>query len=84
MKWLGFRRWVWKSIVITDVWCNVVLFNGTPGMTLSARAYTARRDNRRWGIWLSALLNRIDPDHTTNAVQNDLLRAKAVHDELLR
>lgn len=83
MKWLGFRRWVWKSIVITDVWVNVVVFNGTPGMTLSARAYTARRDKRLWGIWLSAFLNRIDPDHTFNAVQNDLSRARDVERELM-
>jgi hypothetical protein len=84
VQWLGFRRWVWKVLIISDMWANVVFFNGTPGMTLSARAYTARRDKRRWGIWLSAVLNRIDPDHTFNAVQNDLLRAKAVEQELMR
>jgi hypothetical protein len=62
--------------------CN----KGTIGITISARAGTAEAHGKRWGIWLSWLLDRTPgfggPGHCLAAIRNDRLRAHVVLKEL--
>lgn len=76
------KLWWWNNLICLDYQLNALLF-GLPGQTLSARAATARRDNRVWGCVLCALLDRIDAEHCTRALASDLARAQRVIDDLI-
>lgn len=55
-----------------------VLFNGRPGQTVSGRAETARRQGRRWGCVLCAMLDWLDDNHCAEALEGDIRRANEV------
>lgn len=50
-----------------DETCNVDA-NGRVNQTISARAARARNAGCSWGCWLCALLDKIQPNHCTNAL----------------
>lgn len=67
-----------KNVLIAlDCLLNTIL-RGRPGETLSERAATARRDGRRWGCVLCAVLDWIDKDHCRESVGGDVDRAEQV------
>jgi hypothetical protein len=48
-----------------------VLLGGDPDETLSSRAGKARLNGRAWGCILCKVLDRLDKNHCTNAIEND-------------
>lgn len=72
-----------RLIVQGDVWLNV-FFRGLAGSTISARAYTARKNGKRWGCILCGLLEKFWTDHCRKAVLKDIARAQAAIEDLQR
>lgn len=68
MKKLLLHAWhklVWIVLLSIDVTLNRI-FNGRVE-TISSRAGRARSSGRRWGCWLCAVLDKIQPEHCANA-----------------
>lgn len=57
------RRYLANLAVWLDEGANVVLFGGNAHETISERAAVARRDGKRWGCALCAVLDRIVRGH---------------------
>lgn len=68
--------WARRSLVAFDQMCNVIIFRGQPGETISTHAARAARLGHKWGIWLSAALNVVQGDHGAKARAGDIERAK--------
>ena len=71
-----------RSLVALDSFLNVLLFDGLPDETISARAATAMRQGKRWGCVLCGLLDKIDPNHCEKAIAGDIERAAAVIEDV--
>lgn len=74
MTWRGY---ILNNLLAWDIALNCLL-RGRPGETLSSRAATARRDQRRWGCALCWVLDKIEREHCANAMRNDSARAAIV------
>jgi hypothetical protein len=75
------RAWLTGIVIAVDGLGNAIA-NGSPCLTLSARAATARRDGRTWGRVLCAALEVINPGHIPRAVMNNRARLLAAITEL--
>lgn len=71
------NAYVKRVLVAFDVFWNVVL-GGNMDETISARAGRAKDAGKLWGIWLSGILNWIQPYHVQLAIEHDEERAKDV------
>ena len=75
---MTWRQYLLNNMVAWDHALNT-LVKGRPGETLSARAATARRDNRWWGRCLcNWFLDRLEKDHCADAMKHDSERASIV------
>lgn len=75
---MTFGAWFHGLCVALDTACGAFFPRSLPGMTISARAATARDHGHRWGCILCRLLDWLDANHCDGAVANDIARAKAV------
>lgn len=72
-----------RILIAFDGLCQAVFRYGTIGVTISARAATARHRGHRWGCWLCDLfLDRIEANHCELARLGDIGRAKKAIAEL--
>lgn len=65
-----------------DLFVQAIANKGQVGVTISARAETARYHGHKWGCVLCKWLDAMDRDHCYNARLNDMKRAKAAYDAL--
>ena len=68
------RSYVVRVLIAADLFANV-LIRGRFGETISARAWTAKRDGRTWGRIAVAVLDWLQPGHCENAADEDIARA---------
>jgi Cu2+-containing amine oxidase len=78
MKGYILRWWLALDQFVQAAWPN----RGLTGITISARAETARYHDHKWGCYLCKLLDWIERDHCHNARLNDMKRAKAAYESL--
>lgn len=78
------KQWLRNWFLALDEFAGAFFPRSLPGQTISSRAASARAHGHLWGCWLCALLDKIDPDHCNQALQNDKVRAQAVIDDLNR
>jgi hypothetical protein len=71
-----------RVAIAFDAFVQALFRYGTLGVTISARAGTAKAKDHRWGCWLCAALDWLDPGHCGKAIKNDRRRARAVLKEL--
>lgn len=71
------KQYFANVIVGLDQFANTLL-GGHPGETISARSGRAAAEGKTWGKVLSAVLNKIQPNHTALAEQHDAQRADTV------
>ena len=64
------RRWAFNVLIGIDQLANAIS-GGDPDETISSRAGKARRQGRWWGCVLCRLLDRIDPRHCAEAIEED-------------
>ena len=64
------RRWAFNVLIGIDQLANAIT-GGDPDETISSRAGKARRQGRWWGCVLCRLLDRIDPRHCAEAIEED-------------
>lgn len=76
------KLWLLRIIIGLDTWVGCMFRGGHIGETISARAATARADKHLWGVCMCSCLDWLEPDHCTNAVINDRIRAQAILDDL--
>ena len=76
------RAYWLRCWIAIDQCIQAFLNRGIIGVTLSARAETARYHNHKWGCYLCKILDWIDKDHCHNARVNDMRRAKDAYDSL--
>jgi len=62
-------RWAKNVLKVLDVALNVVVLFSARVETLSRRAGRARNEGKRWGCVLCRVLDAIQRDHCTRAVQ---------------
>jgi hypothetical protein len=74
------RKYLSNVLIALDITLNVALRGHFT--TLSARAHTARRAGRRWGILLANALDALIPGHCERAVRADIERALTIINEL--
>lgn len=58
--------WVLNVLIGLDQFANT-LIGGAPDETISSRASRARTRGARWGRWLCACLDWLDPGHCQDA-----------------
>mgnify|MGYP000943517690 FL=1 len=68
-------------IITVDYLLSVVLFRRA-GVTISSMSALARNKGKQWGCVLCRVLDWIDTDHCTNAIQADIERANRALDTL--
>ncbi|MFZ5659208.1 MAG: DNA helicase UvrD [Pseudomonadota bacterium] len=67
-------RYLRNNLVALDQWLNVLLFNGSPDETISARCMRGvLAGQRRWAA-LYRLLNWIEPGHCESALRAEIER----------
>lgn len=64
------RRWAFNVLIGIDQLANAIT-GGDPDETISSRAGKARRQGRWWGCVLCRLLDRIDPRHCAESIEED-------------
>lgn len=57
------KQFLWARFVALDIWLNVHVFKGEPGMTITKRAALAMRAGKVWGCVLCRLLDVVDNGH---------------------
>lgn len=65
-----------------DLFAQALLNRGQVGITISARAETARYHDHKWGCILCKILDWMERDHCHNARLNDMKRARAAYEAL--
>ena len=70
--------WLHRSLVAVDIMANVIVLRGQPDETISSHAARAAIEGKRWGRFLSGLLNLVQSDHGAKAISGDLERAENV------
>lgn len=77
------KAYLLRILIAFDGLCQAFFRFGTIGVTISARAATARHRGHRWGCWMcDYFLDRIQANHCELARLGDMRRAKAAIDEL--
>lgn len=71
------RTYLLRVAIALDQFVQAACNRGVIGVTISARADTAREHGHRWGCLLCRWLDRLDPDHCAKARRNDIARAEA-------
>lgn len=75
--------YLFRILIAFDGLCQAFCRFGTIGVTISARAATARAKGHRWGCWLCGyFLDRVSDNHCDRARLGDIRRAQAAIDEL--
>jgi len=79
------KAYLLRIAIAFDGLCEAFLHYGTIGVTISARAATARNHGHKWGCWLcNYFLDLIQANHCELARLGDIRRAQAAIDELTR
>ena len=76
------RAYITRVLIAVDQLFQSAFRYGRPGITISARAATARNHGHAWGCVLCRFLDWIEADHCTNSILGDIARARAVIYEL--
>ena len=63
----GWRKWAWNILISLDQFGNAITA-GDPDETISSRAGKAKTQGRRWAVALCWLLDRVDPGHCEESV----------------
>ena len=76
------RAYITRVLIAVDQLLQSAFRYGRPGITISARAATARNHGHAWGCMLCRALDWIEADHCDGAIRGDFTRALAVLEEL--
>ena len=67
------KEWILNILLSIDQFGNAIL-RGDPDETISSRAAKSRARGKKWGCYLCKLLDYLDKNHCSNAI--DLTRGK--------
>jgi hypothetical protein len=70
------KAYLLRVAIALDCFVQAICTRGMLGVTISARAETARYHDHLWGCVLCRFLDWLDRDHCHNARLNDMRRAQ--------
>lgn len=76
------KAYILRVLIAFDGLIQAMFRFGNVGVTISARAGTAKNNGHRWGCLLCRCLDWLDADHCAKAIQGDIRRARQVLKEL--
>jgi hypothetical protein len=76
------KAYLLRVAIALDCFAQAICNRGMLGITISARAETARFHGHRWGCVLCRALDWLDPGHCAGAREGDMRRAQDVIDTL--